>query len=382
MIDEEFVRSLPVGVRHVRNGVVLPAFDPAALRVKRHILLGGVQRLTHPYWTEKIDPDTGEITKKSEFRVSICCRQPVGDSVTVYQNGSSVGYSGLMRCGNAWGCPICCAKVMRRRGEQISALFDAVQQKGGSAVMVTHSAGHQLGDKLADLLTAFKGAKRAFTQDRNFRHLSATRIGAVSATEITYGLTSGWHPHQHDVWFFDHPFDQSDLLASQLFPIWRKACAAKGLRTIEFFRGKRIGIDVRPAWDASEYMTKFDRERDWSLSAEITAGRLKSGKAGSLTPWALLERAILEGAESESAALFVEYLRATKGKSIVSLMGARKLLEELGLPTTLDDFADANAVGEGIVLGQISPGEFDRVVRAGGLGRMLERFRQDATFLN
>jgi hypothetical protein len=46
------------------------------------------------------------------------------------KNDESIGYSGLMRCGNVWGYPICCAKVMRRRGEQIGKLFNAVHKDG------------------------------------------------------------------------------------------------------------------------------------------------------------------------------------------------------------------------------------------------------------
>jgi hypothetical protein len=265
---------------------------------------------------------------------------------------------------------------MRRRAEQIGAIFDAVHQKGGSAVMVTYTAAHVIGDKLPDLLGALKSAKRTLTQSRVYRHLTATRTGAVSATEITYNTRNGWHPHQHDVWFFDGPALNADQLADDLFPAWRDAAAKHGLTTLAAYRGHRVGVDVRPAWDASEYLAKFDRERDWSLVAEITAGRLKSSQGQSMTPWALLEDAIIRGKDSPAAALWIEYLRATKGKVVVSLMPARDLLKSFGMPTKLDDFADANDAGVGEVMGTISASSFDRVVRCGGLGRLLEAARQ------
>ena len=242
--------------------------------------------------------------------------------------------------------------------------------------MVTYTAAHSLQDSLANLLDSFKAAKRTLTQLRRYTHLAASRTGAVSATEITYSNNSGWHPHQHDVWFFDTPTPpDSEELADQLFTVWRDAAKKHGLTTLAAYRGHRVGVDVRPAWDASEYLAKFDRERDWSLSAEMTAGRLKTAQGTSMTPWALLEDAIIRGGDSLAAKLWVEYLRATKGKSVISLMPARKLLKAFDLPTTLDDYADANKAGEGDVILKISASEFDRTVRAGGLGSLLEGAR-------
>jgi hypothetical protein len=104
---------------------------------------------------------------------------------------------------------------------------------------------------------------------------------------------------------------------------------------------------------------------------------MKVGRASSLTPWGLLEDAILRGRDSPSAELWIEYLRATKGYECVSLRGARALLLECGLPTTYDDWVDANAPGEGEVLGTLSSRSFDRVVRQGGLGQLLEAARAE-----
>jgi hypothetical protein len=373
--DADYVRSLPVGVRHVGDNLAVPALDPQAIRMRRHILLAGCQDLVYPFWREAIDRDSGEISKKSEFRVSVCCRNPVDDKVRIYQNDEAVGYSGLMRCGNVWGCPICCAKVMRRRASQISNLFEAVHKGGGSAVMVTFTASHQLWDKLMHTLEAFKSAKRTLTQSRPYRDLALGRSGTVSATEITYSPKNGWHPHQHDVWFFDGLAPDCDYLADRLFEAWSAAAEKNVLSTQASYRGRRIGVDVRPSWDASEYLAKFDRERDWSLSSEITAGRLKTSQGKSMTPWALLEDAIIRGMDSPAANLWVEYLRATKGKAVISLKGAKDLLERHFMPTTLNDLADANKAGEGEVIATVSAANFDRIVRNGSLGRLLEAAR-------
>jgi hypothetical protein len=374
--DGEYCRSLPVGVRHLADGVAVPAPAAEALRVRRFLLLQGCQELVYPYWHERTDRDTGEIKQRSEFRVSVCCREPVSDGVRVYRNGPAVGYGGVMRCGSVWGCVVCCAKVMRRRGEQISALFDAVHVRGGTAVMVTFTAGHDVADKLANLLDAFKAAQRSMSQSKRYRNLVAGREGSVTVTEITYGR-NGWHPHQHQAWFFADGFaPEPEQLASALFPLWRAACEGVGLHTIERIGSHRVGVDVVRAWDASEYLAKFDRERDWSLSSEMTSGRLKTAEGGGITPWGILEDAIIRGKDSPAAALWIEYLRATKGKACISLKGAAKLCKHVGIPVAIDDFADANDVGQGEVIGTLSASAFDTVVRAGGLGRLLEAARR------
>lgn len=91
MRDADFCRSLPVGVRHLGDGVAVPAPAPEARRVRRFLLLHGCQDLVYPFWRERVDAQTGEIKRRSEFRVSVCGREAVGDEVRVYRQGSAVG---------------------------------------------------------------------------------------------------------------------------------------------------------------------------------------------------------------------------------------------------------------------------------------------------
>ncbi|MDO6387649.1 hypothetical protein [Uliginosibacterium sp. 31-12] len=379
LADLRFVETLPVGVRHIRDGVAIPAPSEAALRVYRYILLQGSQDLLYPFWRDVVDRDTGEITgKRSEFRVSVCGRTALEYDVPVYRNAKGgVGIGGVLRCGNVWGCVFCCAKVMRRRAEQIGALFEAVHAEGGGAVMVTFTCAHRLDDSLALMLEKFKSAQRTLSQSRQFRALAESRSGACVATEIKWSPRNGWHPHQHQAWFFPRPLssDETELLSASLFPVWQSALLKHGLDCREFFKDRRVGVDVRPAWDASEYLAKFDRERDWSLSAEMTAGRLKTGGSQSLTPWAILEDAIQRGRESQAFTLWLEYLRATKGKSCISMKAAAPLLRRFDLPVTFDDIEDANAQGESAIITRVGRVEFENIVKAGGMGKFLEAAR-------
>lgn len=374
MQDLEYIKNLPATVIHTRRGESIIRPDPVAFRLKRYILLSGSQKLLFPFRKEKIDKETGEILQKSEFRVSSCHRFST-DDISVYQNGNSFGYSGLNRCGNVWGCPMCCAKVMRLRGEQMSQIFDLVSSNGGLAFLVTFTAAHSIDQKLSFLLDAFKNAKRAMTQSKQYRFLVEERIGSVSATEITYGQKSGWHPHQHDAWFFNKKNLNAEQIRCELFPIWQKACKKFGLETLDSFRGHKVGVDVTSSINASDYLTKFGRERDWSLAAEMTAGRLKTAQGKSKTAWGLLEQAIIDGPDSFFSARWIEYLRATARKSCVSLKGAKDLCQQLGININLDDFTDANKKGESEIVGIVSPFQFEAAVRNGGLGLLLEKYR-------
>jgi hypothetical protein len=244
--------------------------------------------------------------------------------------------------------------------------------------MATFTVSHRLETPLADVLDRLKNAKRVLRQDKTFRSLISNFRGSTSTTEITWSPVKGWHPHQHDAWFL---FPETDLdnLQIRIFDRWQSACERNGLVTkfTDKAGKKKIGLDVRVALSPSDYLTKFDRERSWSLPAEMTAGRLKTSRGSSLTPWAILEAAILEGPESYAAELWVEFCRATKGKSCVSLKGAATLANAANIDLNLRDFAIANQNGDAEVIGQLTPQEFDRLMRAGGLGSFLEAARKN-----
>jgi hypothetical protein len=201
-------------------------------------------------------------------------------------------------------------------------------------------------------------------------------VGTVSATEVTWSPIYGWHPHFHSVWFFSGERPDCDLLAEKLFALWHSACSKHGLVTKRDHNGRRIGVDVRAAWDASEYLAKFDKERGWSVPDEMTGGRLKLARGESLTPWAILEDAICRGPDSLAYVLWLEYLRAMRDKSVVSREGARTLLQRYDMPTSMDDFADANRAGDGEVISTVSARGFDEVVRRGGMGSLMEAARR------
>jgi hypothetical protein len=343
----------------------------------QHELQRGLHRLMQPFVVEKIDKSTGEIKIRSEFRLSVCNRVLVGDVWSAYRNGDSVGISGVMRCGCVWACPFCCSKVMAIQGIRIAFIFEGVSKLGGYSFLVTFIASHSIGTPLSWQLDAFKNALKFLTESRSYRNLIRFRLGSVSATEITFSDLSGWHPHAHQAMFFPAGIEiDIDKFADDVFECWKIACAKFGLVTAKYFKGRRVGVDVRRAWDASEYLTKFDRQRDWSLSAEMTTGRLKTSNGKSVTPWKILESAIINGRDSSDFKLWLEYLRATKGKSVVSLKSCRKLLIQLGLPTSFDDFKDANKKGEGEILGNFPAESFRQLIKAGGMGQFLEHARK------
>lgn len=380
-VDLTFAQAQPLGRKHIADNLTVATYTPEALRPKRHIIRDGLQTLLYPCRKfQNPDLETGELRVISEFSINACGRIVRGEKVAVYQNGEVIGTSGSTKCGNAWSCPFCSAKIMRMRGDQISEIFEKHHATGGSAVMVTWTASNSIDKKLAETVNHFKDAYRFARKGRPYRNLTKNILaGEITAFEITYNDRNGWHPHFHSVLFIKKCVEINDMfietLADSLFLIWESASNKHGLKTLKYFKGRRVGIDVRRAWDASEYLTKFNKERDWSLSAEMTAGRLKGSKGGSVTPLTIMELAIVHGRSSKYFDLTLEFLRATKGKAIISLKGAKKLLAELDIPLTFDDYADANKPGEGVILGYLDKETYYSHMKHGGMGRVLEMAR-------
>jgi hypothetical protein len=374
MDDLTYIKTLPIGVQIV-GSVAYPKPADEALRIKPSVLRRGAQKLCEGYVTEKIDFKTGEITIKNEFRLTMCCTQPVDDFIPIYKNLNAVGFSKLMRCGCVWGCPTCCAKVMRFREAQIHKVCETVQAQGGSLVLLSLTCSSSLDVGLIELFDVIKKTKLDMIRRRGWKKVSVFWEGDITATEITYSSQNGWHPHFHLILFFKGKHPDCNYLADLIFDEWEAACIKNGLTTQKFYKNKRVGVDVRPAWDASEYLTKFDRVRTWSLPSEVTAGRLKRARQKSLTPWAILEQAMSHGPKSRAAELWIEYLRATKRKSVISVKGCKKLLERLGMPMTLNDLEAANDKGQGEIIANLSRQQFSRAVFEGRLGQILEAAR-------
>ncbi len=229
-----------------------------------------------------------------------------GSNVGVWVGQGKAWFSGLMRCGNVWCCPVCSAKIAEGRKAEVQRAIDSAVGNGMGVSLVTLTVRHGLEDPLPDLLEKFSKAQRRTKSGRAYKQLQQDfgLIGEIRALEVTHGV-NGWHPHTHAIMFSRHPLTGHALtqLRRRLFVLWYRACAREGLPAPSYAHG----ADVRGARYAGEYVAK------WGFAAEISKPHLKRAKtSSSRTTWELLADAAT--GDKRAAWLFREFAQCFKGK--------------------------------------------------------------------
>lgn len=379
----------------------LAFFSEVATRRVRSVLVADRYRLEvepRPAFSRLADRKvvTAEQKRAGRFRVINCCRDKIGADVAPevwYSDRSQrASYHKVGVCGSVWTCPICSRRINLARQAHIRAAYElfvtrkselAPGVRDGDAVMVTFTVRHGVGDDLARLFDQLKAADRAHLQKSYaYKRLvgysrtvggvrvrvpsSLGYVGRVTATEVTHGK-NGWHPHSHQLWFFDRRLTAAELegLRAELFAEWRAACVAVGLPApAEFVQGKAIGVDVRRALSAEEYLTKFGHERQWGPEREVASQHVKRSQGGR-TAFQLLHD--YSQGDKAAGALFRTFAEATLGRHQLQWsQGIRERLVALGLAEILEsDEALAAARDDGArLLGELDDDDWGAVLGA------------------
>lgn len=344
--------------------------------------------------------------KGVRFRVVNCCRDKIGATVQpeiwYSKQSERASFHKLGVCGSVWTCPICSRRINLKRQSHIRAAYDLFVTKkpeiskgvrDGDAVMVTYTIRHGIGDDLDDLLGKLKEADRQFLQKSHAykKLVGYTRtvkgekvrvpselayVGRIATTEITFG-DHGWHPHSHQLWFFDRRLTAKEIerLRSDLFQEWRAACLSVGLPAPRAFyrdratgKQKAVGVDCRRALSAEEYLTKFGHERDWGPEKEMASQHTKSGKKGKTAFQLLYEYG--QG-DKQSGARFAVFAEATLGRHQVEFSkGLRERLLALGLDEILaaDEELAAQLESDADRLGELTDQDFEALLGAEKFG--------------
>ena len=293
----------------------------------------------------------GAKVQKVKFRVVNCCRDRIGKNIKpeVWRaaDGASCRLHKVAVCGSVWTCPICSRRIAIERQKQIAAAYKLVLDKGGDAMLVTFTIKHGIGDDLGEMLRRMKEADRGFMQkSRAYQRLvgsdrygnSFGHLGRLVCTEITWGYKNGWHPHLHMLWFFDRRLEDAEIehLRSELFSVWSPACTAAGLpEPLEFSEQddgsmRAIGVDVRRALSADEYLVKYGSERSWSVEREMSSQHVKTARKGSRSAFQLLYD--YGKGDSQAGKLFRIFAEATLGRHQLEYSkGLKKYLLANGL---------------------------------------------------
>lgn len=283
-------------------------------------------------------------------RICQCGVKPVPNKeIGVRRKDGKAYYSGLRSCGSVWTCPVCSAKISKRRADELRRGLGNHLDRGGVVTMMTLTVQHQRSDDLKDLLERMSKAQRWFYQGRWYQELKAQYgiVGTVRNLEATWGQRSGWHPHSHVLLL-----STSKLDSRELFERWARACERYGLWASwdAFQHGVSSTAEMtleNKAADVSKYLTKMfelDDKGSWTAAEELTLAHYKRSNTERFTPYDLL-RGVLETGDALLAYKFQEFADAYKGKR--QLYWSKGLRDALGLGTDQTDEELANVEDEG-----------------------------------
>lgn len=263
-------------------------------------------------------------SKKRVWRVTQCNWRAFDDVKVMYSpEHHSAHFKNVALCGSVWTCPVCSAKVSQRRTVELKAASETHVGAGGAMLMVTLTFSHSRHDDLKKLIGDSKrshgltSALQRFRNSRSYKRIKEElgMIGLVRNLEVTHSEKNGWHPHVHELWFIETTISARHLarIKIELFDTWLRACKNAKLSP----PNRTYGLDIRPAWTAEEYMTKFGSQRKWSPEAELTRSHSKKSRdSRSVTPFDLL-RMVSHGVQRAARArqLFREYATAFFGRA-------------------------------------------------------------------
>jgi Replication protein len=264
---------------------------------------------------EAADPDTPE-------RQRNCGAVPVGTEVEIRVKDGSAYYCGLETCGNVWLCPVCSAKIHHRRATELRDALTTWETDGRAASLVTITVPHDLADPLAKLVDAQRAAWKHVTQGAAWQRLKRRFgiTGHIIALEFTWGDENGWHPHYHVLRAHDQDLDAAAIaqLHAHIHTRLAVSCRDHGLRQPDQLHAVRFDPNVS-ATAAGGYIAKGG---DWTPAEEMTRGDLKTGRAGSRTPFQILADQYQTG-DTRDRDLWHEYACATR--SLAAVRWSRRL---------------------------------------------------------
>lgn len=185
-------------------------------------------------------------------------------------------YNGICTCATPLLCPVCSPRIMGYRAAEIRKAVHLwlAEDENNTCYLITLTLRHSLKDNLVYLLEIFAKARKYFWGHRTVKKLfkQSDRAGRITATEINFSITNGWHPHQHILLFCKKTVFDIEVLRN----IWLNALSSVGISGIG-----SIAFDLIEARSADQYLTK--------ISSEMVLGSLKDGrKYGNYSPFQLL----------------------------------------------------------------------------------------------
>ncbi|MBY5601746.1 hypothetical protein HFO50_11250 [Rhizobium leguminosarum] len=117
----------------------------------------------------------------------------------ILRKDGTAGTLGTLRCGSPWLCADCAPLKAQQRLERLQTLADALVASNGKMVSITITVSHGRESSLMNVKNAIETASRNARQGEPWNRQKKLHqvIGVLSAPEVTYSHTNGWHFHIH-----------------------------------------------------------------------------------------------------------------------------------------------------------------------------------------
>jgi hypothetical protein len=192
---------------------------------------------------------------------------------------------------------------------------------GMSATFVSRTIPHSAEDELGLTLGLLAEGRRYVTNQQVVKRVRqmAGYIGGIASKEITYGA-HGWHPHTHDIEYYEHDMTLEDFaaLSSVYYEYLRRFYNRNGFPGLTLQHGVRVEPVQLDAVVLARYVAKLQEGTKIRLhtAQELTRADLKKGRAGAVMPFELVS-AFFENGDMELLELFHEFERETFGRSVI-----------------------------------------------------------------
>lgn len=240
--------------------------------------------------------------------------------------------SGAFRCDSGWLCPVCAPRRGKERAEKMAEVFDHVKAfRDGQMVMCTLTVRHRRGQSLADLKKVVQAASVAARQGAPWARQKEKYnvFGVISAPEVTYSFSAGWHFHIHVALLLRGSSADADDLGSWFVERYMRYVQRKGYTAL--VAGQDVSV-IRNQKKLAEYLSKgVNRNRDlaWEMAGQATKStRHDDG----LHPFEILEKA---SGDNGMKALWLEYAAAMKG--VRSCIVTKAIADALGIEPEDDE---------------------------------------------
>jgi hypothetical protein len=328
-----------------------------------HVALSAAQKRAQK-WMRKAA--LGEILGK-KHRVACCHRNPIKNATQVevwakldaYLPGH---YVGLQTCALPWLCSICSPKIGERRAGEIQKAMAQCLAQGGQVLMPTFTIPHGRHQPLAETLDLIKNALRWMARHRQYKRLQDRLkvAGRIIATEITHGEANGWHPHFHELWFFEGSGIDAAKLEQELYELWVKACEKFDLGE----PSRKHGVVLQDGSKAAQYVAKMSNKA-WTLADEIAKANAKAGRKSNRSFWQLIDCYMDESASTQhrnrAKHLILEYAEATKGKK--ALTWTPGLKKRYAVVEMTDEALAAQQEEEAVLIAEIPLADWRIIVK-------------------